>query len=63
MEAELWDGTGNVTLVWLGRREIPGIQPGRRIVVHGRLTSQHGQPTIFNPAYELRPAGDIPTGR
>jgi len=60
MEAELWDGTGRVTLVWLGRREIPGIQPGRRIVVHGRLTSQHGQPTIFNPAYELRAAGDMP---
>jgi RecG wedge domain len=61
MEAELWDGTGRVTLVWLGRREIPGIQPGRRIVVHGRLTSQHGQPTIFNPAYELHPAGEMPS--
>jgi amino acid transporter len=64
MEAELWDGTGRVTLVWLGRREIAGIQPGRRIVVHGRLTSQHGHRTIFNPSYELHAAGDIPsTGR
>jgi len=61
MEAELWDGTGRVTLVWLGRREIPGIQPGRRIVVHGRLTSQHGQPTIFNPSYELHAAGTTPS--
>jgi amino acid transporter len=60
MEAELWDGTGRVTLVWLGRRAIPGIQPGRRIVVHGRLTSQHGEPTIFNPSYELHPAGTSP---
>jgi amino acid transporter len=57
MEAELWDGTGQVTLVWLGRRNIPGIQPGRRIVVHGRLTSRKGEPTIFNPSYELQPAG------
>jgi amino acid transporter len=57
MEAELWDGTGQVTLVWLGRRDIPGIQPGRRIVVHGRLTSRKGTPTIFNPSYELQPAG------
>jgi amino acid transporter len=56
MEAELWDGTGRVTLVWLGRRDIPGIQPGRRIVVHGRLTSRKGEPTIFNPSYELQPA-------
>jgi amino acid transporter len=55
MEAELWDGTGQVTLVWLGRRNIPGIQPGRRIVVHGRLTSRRGEPTIFNPHYELQP--------
>ena len=57
MEAQLWDGTGQVTLVWLGRRDIPGIQPGRRIVVHGRLTSRKGEPTIFNPSYELQPAG------
>jgi amino acid transporter len=57
MEAELWDGTGQVNLVWLGRRNIPGIQPGRRIVVHGRLTSRKGEPTIFNPTYELQPAG------
>ena len=30
MEAELWDGTGQVTLVWLGRRDIPGIEAGRQ---------------------------------
>jgi amino acid transporter len=57
MEAELWDGTGQVTLVWLGRRDIAGIQPGRRIVVHGRLTTRKGERTIFNPSYELQPAG------
>jgi amino acid transporter len=54
MEADLWDGTGSDTLVWLGRRDIPGIEPGRRIVVHGRLASIKGEPTIFNPQYELR---------
>jgi amino acid transporter len=55
MEAELWDGTGQVTLVWLGRREIPGIEAGRRIVVHGRLASVRGERAIFNPSYELQP--------
>jgi amino acid transporter len=55
MEAELWDGTGRVTLVWLGRREIPGIEAGRRLVVRGRLTSMHGERAIFNPSYELQP--------
>ncbi|HEY2506753.1 MAG TPA: amino acid permease [Streptosporangiaceae bacterium] len=56
MEAELWDGTGQVLLVFLGRRDIPGIQPGRKIVVHGRLTSVKGQRAIYNPAYELQPS-------
>ncbi len=55
MEAELWDGTGRVTLVWLGRREIPGIEPGRRLVVRGRLATVRGERTIFNPSYELQP--------
>ncbi len=56
MEAELWDGTGRVLLVWLGRRDIPGVQPGRKIVVHGRLTSVKGERAIYNPSYELQPA-------
>src|SRR3984957_13970873 len=56
MEAELWDGTGRVLLVWLGRRDIPGIQPGRKIVVHGRMTNVKGERAIYNPAYELQPA-------
>jgi hypothetical protein len=56
MEADLWDGTGNVTLIWLGRREIAGIEPGRRIVVRGRLTNVRGGRAIYNPTYELRPS-------
>jgi amino acid transporter len=55
MEAELWDGTGRILLVWLGRRDIPGVQPGRKIVVHGRLTNVKGERAIYNPAYELQP--------
>lgn len=54
LEAELYDGTGRLTLVWMGRRRIPGINAGRSIVVSGRITDVHGQPTMFNPRYELR---------
>lgn len=57
LEAELYDGTGTVTLIWLGRRRIRGIDPGRSVVVHGRLTKQDGRQTIYNPAYELRASG------
>jgi amino acid transporter len=61
MEADLWDGTGHVTLIWLGRRNIPGIQPGRRIMVHGRVTRIKGERTIYNPVYELQPAASAET--
>jgi len=54
VEAELYDGSGQVRLVWLGRRQILGITPGRSIVVTGRVTGNETTPTIFNPRYELR---------
>jgi hypothetical protein len=53
LEAELYDGTGTVTLVWLGRRQIPGIGPGRELTVHGRLGCADGRNVLFNPRYEL----------
>ncbi|MDP9102279.1 MAG: OB-fold nucleic acid binding domain-containing protein [Actinomycetota bacterium] len=57
LEAELYDGSGTVTLIWLGRRRIRGVDPGRALVARGRLTRNDGRPTIYNPAYDLRPAG------
>lgn len=53
LEAELDDGTGSVTLVWLGRRRIRGIDPGRTLVARGRMTMRDGRTTVFNPDYEL----------
>ena len=55
--AELYDGSGAVSIVWLGRRQIPGIEPGRSIVCSGRVTLDHERPIIYNPRYELRPVG------
>ncbi len=57
LQAELWDGSGSVTLVWLGRRSIPGIEPGRHLKVTGRVAHLRGARTIFNPGYELGPPG------
>ncbi len=57
-EAELYDGSGRVRLVWLGRRDIPGIVAGRRMEAVGRLTCPNGGgPTLFNPTYTLKPIG------
>ena len=55
LEIELYDGSGVVTVVWMGRRSIPGIVAGRTMKVCGRLTCNTERPTIFNPRYELRP--------
>ncbi|MDQ1619770.1 MAG: hypothetical protein QOE19_2339 [Actinomycetota bacterium] len=55
--AELYDGSGSLSLVWLGRRRIPGIDPGRQVVAFGRVTYDGELPVIFNPRYELRPVG------
>lgn len=53
LEAELYDGTGTVTLVWLGRRRIMGIEPGQSITVRGRVALRDGRCVIYNPHYEL----------
>jgi hypothetical protein len=53
LEVELYDGTAVVTLVWLGRREIAGISPGRRLRATGRIATNDGRRMIFNPRYEL----------
>jgi DNA/RNA endonuclease YhcR with UshA esterase domain len=55
VEAELFDGSGSLDLVWLGRRTIDGIEPGRRIRVEGMVCDVDGRRTMFNPRYELRP--------
>lgn len=55
LEADLDDGTAVVTLVWLGRRRIAGIEPGRSLTVRGCIGEQGGSPIMYNPRYELLP--------
>lgn len=55
LEVELRDGSGVVTLVWLGRRQIPGIDAGRTIKVWGRISCHEGRRLLYNPRYELLP--------
>jgi hypothetical protein len=54
LEAELYDGTDVINLVWLGRRKIAGIEPGRRLRAEGLVSMQDGRKVMFNPRYELR---------
>ena len=55
LEAELRDGTGAVTLIWMGRRRIPGLRAGRRISVEGMITEADGRRVIYNPRYTVLP--------
>jgi len=55
LEAELDDGTGVITVVWLGRRRIAGIAPGRALEIQGRIGLHEGQRIMYNPRYELMP--------
>src|ERR1700751_3541130 len=55
VKAELFDGTDAVTLVWLGQRRIAGIEPGRKLRVHGRIGKlENGAKAIYNPRYEIQ---------
>jgi hypothetical protein len=55
LEAELYDGSAVVTLVWLGRRTIAGVGPGAQVRATGRITTAEGRRLIYNPRYELMP--------
>jgi RecG-like helicase len=55
LEIDLYDGTGCIRVIWLGRRRILGISAGRRLVVTGRLNQVAGEPVVYNPRYELKP--------
>ena len=55
LEAELTDGTGAITIIWLGRRQIAGIGPGSSLSVRGRIGLQDGVRVLYNPRYELIP--------
>ncbi|MEU6023222.1 OB-fold nucleic acid binding domain-containing protein [Micromonospora sp. NPDC048871] len=56
LEADLYDGSDVVTLVWLGRRHITGIEPGRHLTARGRVALRDDRKVIYNPYYELEPS-------
>jgi hypothetical protein len=49
----LYDGTGAIAVVFLGRRRIAGIDVGARLAVEGRVSDHHGRLAILNPTYQL----------
>ena len=53
LRAELGGGADRITVIWLGRNRIPGIEPGRALAVEGTLSQQGGRRIMYNPRYDL----------
>jgi hypothetical protein len=53
LQVEVWDETGGITLNFLGRREIAGLEVGMEMRAEGMVGEEEGQLMILNPSYEL----------
>ena len=60
LRAELGGGPDAVTVIWLGRTSITGIEPGRPVAVEGTIALRHGRKVMYNPRYDLAPASCQP---
>ncbi|HEX4220055.1 MAG TPA: hypothetical protein VHZ02_16875, partial [Acidimicrobiales bacterium] len=47
------DDTGALNLVFLGRRSVPGIEPGTQLRADGMIGRHNGRLAVINPVYEL----------
>jgi hypothetical protein len=52
-ECVIDDGTGALTAMFYGRTGIPGVSPGSRLRLEGKVSLRADGPVMINPAYEL----------
>jgi hypothetical protein len=50
---EISDSTGDLTAMFYGRSNIPGLMCGSRVRFRGPVGIKNGAPVMINPAYEL----------
>ena len=63
LECTVTDASGSdLLLVFLGRREIPGIRTGTQLVASGMVAERRGRLAILNPEYELLAVPESETG-
>jgi hypothetical protein len=53
LEVEIWDSTGGISLQFIGRREIAGVDVGSTICAEGMVGEEDGSLAILNPSYEI----------
>lgn len=52
-ECVVVDGSGALTVVFLGRRSVAGIQPGKYLLLEGTVGTHQGRLAMLNPEYEF----------
>ena len=53
LEVVVYDGTAELTAVWLGRRSIHGLILGSRLILEGVIGREHGELRMVNPTFEF----------
>jgi hypothetical protein len=53
LEAQVFDESGGLRLLFFGRTRIPGIEPGAKVRVSGTVGEYKGHLAVANPRYEL----------
>jgi hypothetical protein len=55
LEVTVSDGRGSVVAVFLGRRKIAAMTPGRRLVAEGVAVTRGPERLVYNPWYRFLP--------
>ena len=58
LACDVEDSTGQLTALFYGRSNIPGLRPGSKVRLRGQVGIRDGRPVMINPAYELLAYGD-----
>ena len=63
LACDVADSTGELTALFYGRSNIPGLRPGSKVRLRGQVGIRDGQPVMINPAYELLAHADDSGGK
>jgi hypothetical protein len=58
LACDVEDSTGQLTALFYGRSNIPGLRPGSKVKLRGQVGLREGRPVMINPAYELLVRGE-----
>jgi DNA/RNA endonuclease YhcR with UshA esterase domain len=60
LECTLIDGTGGITVIFMGRSKIGGIHLGSVLEIEGMVIESRGRLAVMNPSYTLLPVSSSP---